>query len=115
MHQFPPVLPDPARRFSTRSPRDHYVRVETNDYSVNPRFIGRRIEVRVDLRLGGGHLRGDRGGPAPALPGQAPVPVGPRPRHDPAQDARGAGPAPGHRGLRRRADLADYDKALGVA
>jgi transposase len=46
---FPPVLPDPSRRFSTRLPRDHYVRVETNDYSVNPRFVGRRVEVRVTL------------------------------------------------------------------
>jgi hypothetical protein len=25
------------------------VRVDTNDYSVNPRFVGRRVEVRVDL------------------------------------------------------------------
>jgi len=49
MRAFPPVLPDPALRFSTRLPRDHYVRVETNDYSVNPRYVGRRIEVRVDL------------------------------------------------------------------
>jgi transposase len=48
MRPFPPVLPDPAQRFSTRLPRDHYVRVDTNDYSVNPRFVGRRIEVRVD-------------------------------------------------------------------
>lgn len=46
---FPPVLPDVALRFSTRLPRDHYVRVDTNDYSVNPRFVGRRIEVRMDL------------------------------------------------------------------
>jgi len=49
MRPFPPVLPDPAQRFSTRLPRDHYVRIDTNDYSVNPRFVGRRIEVRVDL------------------------------------------------------------------
>jgi transposase len=49
MRPFPPVMPDPAQRFSTRLPRDHYVRVDTNDYSVNPRFVGRRIEVRVDL------------------------------------------------------------------
>jgi transposase len=46
---FPPVLPDTAWRFSTRLPRDHYVRVATNDYSVNPRFVGRRIEVTVTL------------------------------------------------------------------
>jgi transposase len=49
MMSFPPVLPDPSWRFSTRLPRDHYVRVDTNDYSVNPRFVGRRIEVRVTL------------------------------------------------------------------
>lgn len=46
---FPAVLPDPSWRFSTRLPRDHYVRVATNDYSVNPRFVGRRVEVRVTL------------------------------------------------------------------
>jgi hypothetical protein len=49
MLRFPPVLPDPSWRFSTRLPRDHYVRVDTNDYSVNPRFVGRRVEVRVTL------------------------------------------------------------------
>jgi transposase len=49
MLRFPPVLPDPSWRFSTRLPRDHYVRVETNDYSVNPRFVGRRVEVCVIL------------------------------------------------------------------
>ena len=43
------MLPDPSWRFSTRLPRDHYVRVDTNDYSVNPRFVGRRVEVTVTL------------------------------------------------------------------
>ena len=49
MMPFPPVLPDPLWRFTVRLPRDHYVRVDTNDYSVNPRFVGRRIQVRVTL------------------------------------------------------------------
>lgn len=49
MLPFPPVLPDPALRFGLRLGRDHYVRVDTCDYSINPRVIGRRIEVRVDL------------------------------------------------------------------
>jgi hypothetical protein len=49
MLRFPPVGPDPSWRFSTRLPRDHYVRVDTNDYSVNPRFVGRRVDVRVTL------------------------------------------------------------------
>jgi transposase len=49
MMSFPPVLPDPSWRFTTRLPRDHYVRVDTNDYSVHPRFVGRRVDVRVTL------------------------------------------------------------------
>lgn len=49
MMPLPPVLPDSALRFGTRLGRDHYVRVATNDYSVHPNVIGRRIEVRVDL------------------------------------------------------------------
>ncbi|HEX3980084.1 MAG TPA: IS21 family transposase [Acidimicrobiales bacterium] len=49
MRALPPVLPDPALRLATRLPRDHYVRVESNDYSVNPRMVGRRVEVRMDL------------------------------------------------------------------
>jgi transposase len=49
MLAFPPVAPDTTLRFSTRVPRDHYVRVDSNDYSVNPRYVGRRVEVRVGL------------------------------------------------------------------
>jgi hypothetical protein len=49
MLAFPPVLPDTSLRWSTRLPRDHYVRVDTNDYSVNPRYVGRKVHGRVDL------------------------------------------------------------------
>jgi transposase len=49
MLAFPTVLPDTSLRFGTRVPRDHYIRIDTNDYSVNPRFVGRRVEVRVSL------------------------------------------------------------------
>jgi hypothetical protein len=49
MMAFPPMLPDPSWRFTTRLPRDHYVRVDTNDYSVNPRYVGRRVDVTVTL------------------------------------------------------------------
>jgi hypothetical protein len=49
MMALPPVLPDPSWRFSTRIARDHHVRAGTCDYSVHPRAIGRRVEVRVDL------------------------------------------------------------------
>ncbi len=49
MLAFPPVLPDPALRLSTRVARDHWVRVVTCDYSVDPRAIGRRVQIRADL------------------------------------------------------------------
>ena len=49
MLALPPLLPDPAFRTSTRLGRDHWVRVLGSDYSVDPRAIGRRVEVRADL------------------------------------------------------------------
>jgi transposase len=45
----PPVPPTVGWRASTRLPRDHYVRLDGNDYSVHPGVIGRRIEVVADL------------------------------------------------------------------
>jgi transposase len=36
-------------RFSARLARDHYVRLDSNDYSVHPAVIGRRIEITADL------------------------------------------------------------------
>lgn len=49
MLALPPVLPDPAFRTTTRLARDHWVRVLGSDYSVDPRVVGRRVEVRADL------------------------------------------------------------------
>ncbi len=49
MLAFPPVLADTSLRFRIRLPRDHYVAVDGNDYSVNPRFVGRPIDVAVTL------------------------------------------------------------------
>ena len=45
----PPVAPVLGWRHSTRLPRDHYIRLDSNDYSVHPAVIGRRIEVIADL------------------------------------------------------------------
>jgi transposase len=45
----PPVAPVIGWRTSTRLARDHYVRLDSNDYSVHPAAIGRRIEVVADL------------------------------------------------------------------
>ena len=90
MMSFPPVLPDVSWRFATRLPRDHYVRVDTNDYSVNPRFVGRRIEVRVTLDEVDRDLRRHRSRPASSLPGEASDAAASRPRACAAGDARRA-------------------------
>jgi hypothetical protein len=49
MLALPPVAPETGWRAWTRLARDHYVRLDSNDYSVHPAAIGRRIEVRADL------------------------------------------------------------------
>lgn len=43
-------MPDTARRWVIRVPPDPYVRVDTNDYSLDPALVGRRVEVCVDQR-----------------------------------------------------------------
>jgi transposase len=49
MLALPPVAPLTGWRASLRLPRDHYIRFDSNDYSVHPAVIGRRIEVSADL------------------------------------------------------------------
>ena len=49
MLPLPPVAPATGWRSSLRLPRDHYIRLDSNDYSVHPGVIGRRIEVIADL------------------------------------------------------------------
>jgi hypothetical protein len=47
MRPLPARLPDLDRRTVTRVAQQPYLRVDRNDYSVDPRFAGRRVEVRV--------------------------------------------------------------------
>ena len=49
MLSLPPVPPVTGWRSSARLARDHYVRLDSNDYSVHPAVIGRRIEITADL------------------------------------------------------------------
>lgn len=42
-----PAFPDLDRRWVTRVPADPYLRFDTNDYSLDPRMAGWRVEVRV--------------------------------------------------------------------
>jgi len=47
MRPLPAWLPDTDRRQVVRVPAQPLVRIDRNDYSIDPRFVGRRVEVRV--------------------------------------------------------------------
>lgn len=47
MRPLPDRLPDMDRRLVVRVAQQPYLRVDRNDYSIDPRFAGRRVEVRV--------------------------------------------------------------------
>ena len=50
MRPLPQAWPDVDRRFVTRVLPDPYVRIDTCDYSLDPRLAGRRVELRVSQR-----------------------------------------------------------------
>jgi transposase len=47
MRSLPARMPDVDRRSVVRVPAQPFLRVDRNDYSVAPAFVGRRVEVRV--------------------------------------------------------------------
>jgi transposase len=47
MRALPKRMPDVDRRFVIRVGAQPYLRVDRNDYSLDPRLVGRRVEVRV--------------------------------------------------------------------
>jgi hypothetical protein len=49
MAPLPDVMPDTTKRWPARVGADPYLRFDTNDYSLDPRFVGRRIEGIADL------------------------------------------------------------------
>jgi transposase len=49
MLALPPVAPVTGWRLAARLPRDHYVRLDGNDYSVHPSAVGRQVEICADL------------------------------------------------------------------
>ncbi len=50
MRPLPEPGPDLDRRIVMRVPPQPYVHVDRNDYSLDPRLVGRRVEVRVSQR-----------------------------------------------------------------
>jgi transposase len=47
MRALPTVMPDTEQRFVTRVAAQPYLRIDRNDYSLHPRLLHRRVEVRV--------------------------------------------------------------------
>ena len=47
MRPLPQLLPDTDRRMVVRVPQQPFLRIDRNDYSIDPAFAGRRVEVRV--------------------------------------------------------------------
>lgn len=47
MRPLPQLLPDTDRRTVVRVPQQPFLRIDRNDYSVDPAFAGRRVELRV--------------------------------------------------------------------
>jgi hypothetical protein len=50
LRALPATLPDLGRRTVLRVPPQPYARVDTVDYSLDPAFVGRRVELRVSQR-----------------------------------------------------------------
>jgi transposase len=50
MRALPQREPDLDRRWVVRVPPDPHVRFDTNDYSLDPNLVGRRVEIRVSQR-----------------------------------------------------------------
>ena len=112
--RLPPVAPMLGWSNQIRLGRDYYVRVDSNDYSVDPTAIGRlvtvtadleRVRVRLDGRLVADHARVWARQMTVTDPAHVAVAqllredfARPRTRHDDA--------------LVR--DLADYDRAFGI-
>jgi transposase len=51
MLQLPPTPPAVGWSSTVRLGRDHYVRLDANDYSVHPSVIGRKVTVSADLNV----------------------------------------------------------------
>ena len=50
MSSLPAAMPDVDRRWTLRVAPDPVLRVDTNDYSLDPGLVGRRVEARVSQR-----------------------------------------------------------------
>lgn len=117
MLALPPVVPRLGWQAITRLPRDHYVRIASNDYSVDPVAIGRQVAVHADLttvtirwgeRIVGTHERHWGRHQTITDPAHAAAATALRLRA-----GRITGPIPADDDVQVRS-LADYDRAFGL-
>ena len=116
MLALPPITPALGWRSSVRLPRDYYIRLHGNDYSVDPSVIGRRVEVLADL----GTVTISCAGRTVAAHDRcwARHQTITDPQHRAAAAALQARPrvaAPSPSGEVEQRALSDYDKAFGLA
>jgi hypothetical protein len=101
-----------------RLPRDHYVRPDSNEYSVHPGAVGRLVEVRADLSTVTVTLARSWGCPPPALLGKDQSLTDPEHQKAAAllrrQQHQRHWAAPAGHEVERRA-LSDYYDAFGTA
>ena len=113
MLALPPVPPRVGWFNTIRLGRDYYVRVDTNDYSVDPTAIGRQVAVtadlgRVQVRLDGRTVADHTRVWARHMTVTDPAHVAT------AHELREQFTRPRTRDDELRRDLADYDRAFGV-
>jgi len=117
MLALPPVAPVTGWRLAARLPRDHYVRLDANDYSVHPSAVGRRVEITAGLEevvvtCGSAevarHARCWASGQSITDPAHATAAAQLR-------RARRAGAVPAIATAVEQRSLADYDRLFGLA
>lgn len=116
MLPLPPAVLHLGWRNHVRLGRDYYVRVDTSDYSVDPRAIGARVDVAADLEVvrvrHGGRLVAEhprRWARSMTVTDPAHIDIAARLRHEFQHPTP---PAPVQDEMVR--DLAEYDRAFGL-
>jgi len=113
----PPVPPVVGWQRLVRLPRDHYVRVDANDYSVHPSVVGRWVSVSADLERVRVHCAGRLVADHPRCWARAQSltdPVHARAGALLRRQAATPHPRPGAQAEVQTRDLADYDRITGV-
>jgi transposase len=117
MVPLPPIAPQTGWRTSLRLPRDHYVRLAGNDYSVDPGVVGRRVELVADLERVRVFCQGRQVADHERCWAAHQTITDPAHRKAAAAmrgSARGGGPPASQTGQVQQRPLGDYDRIFGL-